>query len=168
MPPRLLADPIVSAWQTEATQVGEEGCQHEAIRGCEPGHRSRRKIRAYYDAEMPKRHPNYPLVGPDEEDPPPPPEEEQLRDFLATLPDDMIYQLILIEHLGRGDVHADDLAGYFGGLKDSIGDREEAVAQMMMDETILADELSDALEELRKHKINVDRMPLQKMKARKR
>jgi hypothetical protein len=49
------------------------------------------KIRDYYATELPKRHPNYPLVGPDDETAPPPPEEKELRDFLETLSEDMIY-----------------------------------------------------------------------------
>jgi len=38
----------------------------------------------------------------------------------------------------------------------------------VMDKATLADELSDGLEELRKHKINVDKLPLKKVKMRKR
>lgn len=46
-------------------------------------------------------------------------------------------------------------------------DPEQAAAKMMR-EVCLADCLVDALEELRKHNINVDRMPLKKVKGRKR
>ena len=53
------------------------------------------KVREYYDRELPKWHPNYPVAYPDEKDPPPPPEEKELRDFLVSLPEDMIHQLIL-------------------------------------------------------------------------
>jgi hypothetical protein len=127
-----------------------------------------RKVRDYYDAELPKRHPNYPLVGPNDESPPPPPEEKELADFLASLPEDLIYQLILIQYLGRGDVGADDLAGYYEARKGTIGEPGDAISQMLMDTVILADELTDGLEELRKHKINVDKLPLHKVKARKR
>ncbi len=126
-----------------------------------------RKVREYYTTELPKRHPNYPLIGLDEESAPPPPEEKELRDFLAALSDEMIYQLILIMYLGRGDVSADDLAGYYETLKGTFGDPEHAASQMM-DKAPLADYLSDGLEELRKHKINVDKMPLKKLKERKR
>jgi len=126
-----------------------------------------RKVRDYYASELPKWHPNYPLVGLDEESAPPPPEERELRDFLATLSDDMIYQLILVMYLGRGDFGTDDLAGYYEALKGTFGGPEHAVSQMM-DKAPLADYLSDGLEELRKHKINVDKMPLKKVKVRKR
>jgi hypothetical protein len=125
-----------------------------------------RKVREYYDAELPRHHPNYPLVGPGEQDPPPPPEEEELRAFLAVLSDEMIYQLILIMYLGREDFGTDDLASSYEGLKKMFGDREDAVSQML-DKAPLADYLLDGLEELRKHNINADRMPLKKSKVRK-
>jgi hypothetical protein len=116
---------------------------------------------------LPKRHPNYPVVGLDEESVPPPPEEKELKDFLSTLSDEMIYQLILIMYLGRGDFGTDDLAGYYETLTHTFSDSEHAASQMM-DKAPLADYLLDGLEELRKHKINVDKMPLKKVKVRKR
>jgi len=126
-----------------------------------------RKVREYYASELPKRHPNYPVVGLEEESAPPPPEEKELRDFLSTLSEEMIYQLILIMYLGRGDFGTDDLAGYYATLKGAFGDPEHAASQMM-DKAPLADYLLDGLEELRKHKINVDKMPLKQAKVRKR
>src|SRR4051812_30762321 len=75
-----------------------------------------RKVHDYYEAELPKYHPNYPLVGPDDAEPPPPPEEKELRDFLAALPEETIYQLMLISHLGRGLVGTKELAGYYHEL----------------------------------------------------
>jgi hypothetical protein len=126
-----------------------------------------RKVREYYATELPKRHPNYPVVGLDEESAPPPPEEKELRDFLSKLSDEMIYQLILIMYLGRGDFGTDDLAEYYETLKGTFGDSEHAASQMT-DKAPLADYLLDGLEELRKHKINVDKMPLKKVKVRKR
>ena len=126
------------------------------------------KVRAYYDTELPKRHPNYPLVGPDEESPPPPPEEKELSEFLTTLSDELIYQLILIQYLGRGELGTDNLADYYDSLKETVGDPGDAMALMIMDRGILAGELTDGLEELRKHKIPVDKLPLKKVKVRKR
>jgi len=128
------------------------------------------KIREYYDIEYPKRYPTYPLVyvDIDEDDPPPPPEEKELRDFLATLSEETIYQLVLIMYLGRSYFGIDDLAGNHEALKGSFGDQEQTLAEMMAYKVILADQLSDGLEELRKHKINVDKLPLKKAKVRKR
>lgn len=125
------------------------------------------KVREYYARELPKRHPNYPLVGLDEESVPPPPEEKALREFLATLSEDLIYQLLLIMYLGRGDFGTDDLTEYYQALNGTFGDPEHAASQML-DKAPLADYLADGLEELRKHKINVDKLPLKKLRVRKR
>jgi hypothetical protein len=71
-------------------------------------------------------------------------------------------QLILIAHLGRGLFDFDDLAGYYQELKEWFGGPERAVPQLM-DNASLADDLSDGLEELVRHNIDVERMPLQKV-----
>lgn len=126
-----------------------------------------RKVREYYATELPKRHPHYPLVDPDEESASPPPEEKELMDLLTTLSEEMIYQLLLIMYLGRGDVGTNDLAEYYESLKSTLGDSGDAASLMMIHKATLADELSDGLEELRKHKINIDKMPLKRVKVRK-
>jgi hypothetical protein len=126
-----------------------------------------RKVREYYATELPKRHPNYPLVGPDEESAPPPPEEKELRKFLSTLSDEMIYRLILIMYLGREDFGVDDLARQYETLRSGFSDSEYAVTQMM-NAAPLADQLLDGLDELRKHGIDVNELPLKKARGRKR
>ncbi|MFI5457903.1 MAG: DUF3775 domain-containing protein [Isosphaerales bacterium] len=126
-----------------------------------------RKVRDYYATELPKRHPHYPLVGLDEESAPSPPAEKELRAFLASLSEEMVYQLMLIMYLGRGDFGVEDLAGYYEALKGTLGDPEHAASQMT-DKAPLGDYLSDGLQELREHKIDVDKMPLKRVKLRKR
>lgn len=59
-------------------------------------------ISAYWEAELPKRYPNYPLVGPGEEDPPPPPQEEELRQFLLSRPAEEVYKLRALADVGSG------------------------------------------------------------------
>src|SRR5947209_17797467 len=88
-------------------------------------------IRNYWDAELPKRHPHYPFVHPGEDSGPPPPEEKRLRDLLASLPDDDVYKLALIMHLGRGDFGTEDLVGNFEALKETFGKPELAASQMV-------------------------------------
>jgi hypothetical protein len=125
-----------------------------------------REVRDYYATELPKRHPNYPLVGPDEETAPSPPAERELGAFLASLPNEMVYQLLLIMYLGREDFGTDDLAGCYEELQ-AFGDPGYAISEMM-DQAPLADYLSDGLEELSKHTIDVNKMPLKKARLRKR
>ena len=125
------------------------------------------KVRGYYEAELPKQHPNYPLIGPDDVTAPPPPEERALRDFLSTLPAEQIYQLRAIMYLGRLDFGTDELAGDYETLA-GTSDDPAYVAFEMMHNVPLADQLLDGLEELRKHRIDVDKLPLKKTKVRKR
>ena len=125
-----------------------------------------RKIHDYYASELPKWHPNYPLVGLDEESAPAPSEERELRTFLASLSKETINQLILLMYLGRGDFGTDELAGYYETLKGTFGDALDSTSQMT-DKAPLADYLSDGLEELRKQGIDVDKLPLKKVKLRK-
>jgi hypothetical protein len=127
-----------------------------------------RKVHDYYATELAKRHPNYPLVGPDEETAPPPAEEKELRNFLSTLSAEMIYRLILIMYLGREYVGVDNLAGYYETMRSEFGGPEYAISEMMMNAAPLADDLQDGLDQLRKHGIDVDELPLKKARVRKR
>ncbi len=126
------------------------------------------KIRDYYDAELPKYYRNYPLESPGEKDPPPPPEEMELREYLGSLPDDLIYQLLLVMYLGREEPRVDDLAGYFQEVKSRTGTPDNAKKALMLSDTIIADQLTDGLEWLDKHKIKVNQLPLKKIKPQKR
>lgn len=128
-----------------------------------------RKVSDYYATELPRRYPNYPLIDLDEEEiVPSPAEERRLSNFLSTLSHELIYQLILLMYLGRGDFGTDDLAENHERLKGTFGDAKDAASHMMLYKATLADELSDGLEELGKHKINVDKLPLKRIKVRKR
>lgn len=124
------------------------------------------KISNYYETELPKKYPNYPIVDLDEENFPPPPETKELNDFLATLTDETIYQLMLIASLGRDESDADNLAEEYEKLQKEWGTSGQE-AFKLMNMASLAEELSYGLEKLRTHKIPVDKMPLKKMKVRK-
>ncbi len=126
------------------------------------------KVYDYHSTELPKRFPHYPLVDPEEESRvPPPPEERELRDFLASLPAETVHRLLLLKYLGRGDFRMDELSRSYERLKSDYRDPEQASARMVR-EACLADQLVDGLEELRKHNIDADRMPLKTAKTRKR
>lgn len=118
-----------------------------------------RTVRKYYDAELPKWHPDYPIISPAQEGPPPPKEERELRKFLRSLPPETIYRLILVMYLGRGDFGADDLAGSYEDLKQTFGEPEWAASQMT-EKAPLAEYLSDGLSELKRQRIPVDDLPL--------
>ncbi len=114
-------------------------------------------IRNYWDTELPKRHPDYPLVHPGEDSGPPPPEQKKLDKLLASLPEDVIYKLALIMKIGRGDFGPDDLAGHYQALKETFVKPEWAASQMM-EKAPLADYLTDGLTELKRNGINVDQL----------
>jgi hypothetical protein len=119
-----------------------------------------RKIRAYYDDKLPKWYPHYPLISPGEEAPPPPPEETALTQFLSELPPELLYQLILVMYIGRGDFEVEDLPGAYAALKQTSGEPKWAASQML-EKAPLADYVSDGLVQLQEHGINVDNLPLQ-------
>jgi hypothetical protein len=118
-----------------------------------------RKVRRYYDTELPKWYPDYPVIGPAQEGPPPPKEERELRNFLRSLPAETIYRLLLVMYLGRGDFGTDDLPGRYEALKQTF-DMPERAASQMMEKVPLGDYLSDGLLELKRHRIPVDDLPL--------
>src|ERR1043165_5558853 len=116
-----------------------------------------RKVRKYYDTELPKRYPDYPIIDPAQEGPPPPKEERELRNFLRSLPSETIYRLMLVMCLGREDFGTDDLRGSYEALKHTFG-KPELAASRMIATTPLAAYLSDGLLELKRHRIPVDNL----------
>src|SRR5207245_2106934 len=90
-----------------------------------------RAIQDYWETELPKRHPNYPIVDPNADSGPPPPEEQQLRQLLGQLPEETVYKLALLMFLGRGDFDMSDLAGEYRALRDN--DSVPAIISFMMD-----------------------------------
>jgi hypothetical protein len=123
-------------------------------------------IREYWETELPKRHPDYPIMNPGEEPVPPPPEQRQLADLFASLPPEMIFQIALLMYLGRGDFDASELAPHYEALKKNF-DSAAALASQLADKAPLADYLQDGLAELKKRKIDVDKLPTTRAKARK-
>ncbi len=110
-------------------------------------------IRSYWNEELPKRHPNYPIVDPFEDSGPPPPEEAELEEFLEGLPPNWIYQLILVMYLGRGDFGTPDLPAQFEYVKTMFRKPEWAISQMM-GKGPLPRYLANGLDRLKRDKIN--------------
>jgi hypothetical protein len=123
-------------------------------------------IRTYWEAELPKRHPDYPLVHPGEDSGPPPPEEKKLQHLLAKLPADTVYKLLLIMFLGRGEFDTTDLGSRYEELKERFEKPDEAAAEIVEKPT-LVEYLADGLEELKKHDIDVDTLLATPAKPRK-
>lgn len=128
-----------------------------------------RAIRAYWEAELPKRHRDYPIVHLDEDSGPPPPEQDQLKRFLAELPPDMVYQLLLVMYLGRGDFDAIDLKRnlpkYLEQVKMNFREHAWAISQMM-EKAPLADYLADGVDKLKGANVNLDRLFTSTAKSR--
>lgn len=122
-------------------------------------------IREYRETELPKRHPDYPVMKPGELPLPPPPEEKKLTKLFASLPEEMVYQIGLLMYLGRGDFDVRDLADSYRALKENF-DNAAALASQLTDKAPLASYLQDGLAELRRHGIDVDRLPLRPARAR--
>src|SRR5262249_6126017 len=99
----------------------------------------------------------YPMIRAGEEPVPPPPEESQIQSLLKGLPEDQLYALILLTYVGRGDFRADDLPPAYQAMKETFPSKDLAIAQMT-GETALAEYLTDAMEEIQKRHIDLDRI----------
>jgi Protein of unknown function (DUF3775) len=113
--------------------------------------------RAYWDRELPKHHPHYPLIRAEEHSAPPPPEDAQIQSLLWSLPEDQLYAVILLTYVGRGDFSADDLLPAYQTMKETFPTKDLAIAQMTGN-TSLAEYLTDAMEEVQKRHIDLDNL----------
>ncbi len=111
--------------------------------------------RAYWDRELPKYHPHYPLIRDGEVSVPPPPEDAQIQKLLTTLSEDQLYALILLMYVGRGDFNADHLLPAYQSMKEIFPTRDLVIAQIVGNKA-LAEYLTDALEEIQKRHIDLD------------
>jgi hypothetical protein len=109
----------------------------------------------YWDRELPKRHPHYPLIREGEDSGPPPPEDGQLEALLRSLPEEQIYALILLMYIGRGDFGTNHLMEDYRAMKETFEKPAMAIAQMTGKGT-LAEYLTDGLAEIKKHHIDLD------------
>jgi hypothetical protein len=116
-------------------------------------------IRNYWERELPKRHPKYPIVNPDEDSGPPPPQEKKLRELLHRLPEETVYKLGLIMYLGRGDFDTRDLSAQYQTIKENFGSPAAVIAQMM-EQAPLADYLEEGMAVLRSQHIDLDKLDL--------
>lgn len=111
--------------------------------------------RAYWDRELPKHHPHYPVILADESSAPPPPEDAQIQALLKSLPEDQLYTVTLLTYMGRGDFTADRLKSAYRTIKEILPSKELAIAQITEQKT-LGEYLTDAIAEIQKHHIDLD------------
>jgi hypothetical protein len=111
--------------------------------------------RAYWDRELPKHHPHYPVIRAGEKSPPGPPEDAQIQALLKSLPEDQLYALILLTYLGRGDFSVDHLLSAYQTMKEIFPSRDLVIAQITGKET-LSEYLTDAIEEIQKRRLDLD------------
>ena len=67
----------------------------------------------------------------DEDSGPPPRRMPSSRSSLPASPLEMVYHLLLVMYLGRGDFGTADLAEHFEQIKTTFGKPEWAISQMM-------------------------------------
>ncbi len=102
--------------------------------------------REYWNRELRKRHPNYPILTPgtSEDDIPPPPEQTELWAFLRALPPEQVYRLIALMYLGREDFPAAEYEEQVRHMPDAFPVVDWAIGQMV-EKAPLADYLADGL-----------------------
>ncbi len=111
--------------------------------------------RAYWDTELPRRHPHYPVIRSGEDSGPPPPENARMQALLKSLPEDQLYKLLMLVYVGRGDFAATPLSSAFQSMKESFPNKDMAVAHMIGMNAI-AEYLRDAVDEIHRRKMDVD------------
>ncbi|MBI3469372.1 MAG: DUF3775 domain-containing protein [Planctomycetes bacterium] len=111
--------------------------------------------RAYWESELPKRHPHYPIIHAGEDSVSLPPEETKIQELLKSLPENQLYALMVLAYVGRGDYSADNLLTAYQNMKETFPTRDVAIAQLTGKET-LAEYLTDAMDEVRKRRIDLD------------
>lgn len=110
---------------------------------------------AYWAKELPRRHPKYPLVQVGEDSGPPPPEEKQIRDLLNTLSERDLYIILSLMYIGRGDFDLGHLRSAYARMREAFPDRTLVIDQMI-GTSVLAEYLTDALDEVRERHIDLD------------
>ena len=76
------------------------------------------RSRHYWERELPKRHPKWPLVQSGESSGPPPPEDAEIRELLRSLREEDLYLLCLLMYVGRGDFDIDHLGPAYRKTRD--------------------------------------------------
>ena len=84
-------------------------------------------------------------------------EERRLREFLEAQPPAVVYLLIAIMYLGRGDFEAKDLLDQYGDMSEACGNPKAAARQMVV-KLPLPDYLEQGLNKLARAGMDVDKL----------
>lgn len=113
------------------------------------------RSRDYWERELPKRHPKWPIIQSDESSGPPPPEDAKIQKLLLSLSEEDVYLFCLLMYVGRGDFDIDHLRSAYQKTRDAFPRQELAIDQMV-GKPELADYLTDAWEQLHERNIDLD------------
>jgi hypothetical protein len=112
------------------------------------------RVKKYWDEELPKKHPSYPIIKPGEEPVKPPPQEKELQKLLTELPTNTIYELGLLMSLGKGEVETTELGDYLQTIKKHF-EKPKLLARYMAESIPLGTYLSDGLSVLKKNRVDL-------------
>ena len=112
---------------------------------------------AYWDHELPKHHPHYPVVRAGEASVPPPPEDARFKRCSAALRTISSTPSHSLRTWARATFSADHLQTAFQTMKETLPNKELAIAQIMAEKS-LAEYLTDAMEEIRNREIDLDHL----------
>ncbi len=124
------------------------------------------RVQEYWERELPKKHPSYPIIKPGEESVKPPPQEKELQKLLTKLPTNTIYELGLLMSLGKGEVETTELADYLHTIKKHF-DEPRLLAMYMAESIPLATYLSDGLTAIKKNRIDLTKLFARKQESAK-
>jgi hypothetical protein len=65
--------------------------------------------RAYWDRELPRHHPHYPVIGAGEKSAPVPSEDVKIKALLTRIPESHLHTIMLHAYVGRGDFRLGNL-----------------------------------------------------------
>lgn len=116
--------------------------------------------RNYWDTELPKHYPEYPLIRASDQRPPSPPEDVELRRLFSRLEPEVIYKLILTMYLGRDDFAPRNLERHYADMKTTFPEARIAASQMA-GKVPLGNYLRDGLERLSRAGIDLDHVSLE-------
>lgn len=115
------------------------------------------RVQKYWEDELPKKHPSYPLIKPGEASVKPPPQEKELQTLLTKLPANTIYELGLLMSLGKGEIETTELGDYLQTIKRHF-EKPRLLAMYLAENVSLGTYLSDGLTALKRNRIDLAKL----------